>query len=79
MSGSERLEHFIGLVAQIDAQTDDAAGFLKTHADDGAEEFIDAALDRLEEKWGENKLEAAIRRMWLRSEILRRLPNVGRA
>ena len=79
MSGSERLEHFIGLVAQIDAQTDDAAGFLKTYVDDGAEEFIDAALDRLEEKWGENKLEAAIRRMWLRSEILRRLPNVGRA
>jgi hypothetical protein len=29
--------------------------------------------------WGQDKLEAASRRLWLRSEILRRLPNVGRA
>jgi hypothetical protein len=79
MSGSKRLEHFIQLVSQIDAQADDAAGFIKTYADGEGEKFMDEALDRLEGTWGEDKIEAATRRLWLRSEILRRLPKVGRA
>ena len=66
------------LLAQIDGLADNATGLIKPNQN-SAEMAVDLALGKLASAWGGDQPEFAARRQWLRSEILRRLPKVGRA
>ena len=76
---SQNPDNLFRLLVQIDGLTDDAVGLIKLVPEASAEIAIDLALDKLSSRWGGDKPEFAARRHWLRSEILRRLPKVGRA
>ena len=72
------VDELFRLFAQIDGLADNAAGLVKPDQN-SAEMTVDLALGKLGSSWGGDKPEFAARRQWLRSEILRRLPKVGRA
>lgn len=72
-------DDLFSILADIDAQADNAVALLKPLPEQSAEIAVDLALDRFGPTWGGDKAELAARRHWLRSEILRRMPKVGRA
>ena len=72
-------EGLTDLLARIDAAADEAAWNLANHPDAQAERLLEDALDRFGAQWRGDAAEFAARRAWLRSEILRRQPRVGRA
>jgi hypothetical protein len=67
------------ILSDIDSLADNAVALVKPFPEQSAEIAIDLALDRFGSTWAGDKAELAARRQWLRSEILRRMPKVGRA
>lgn len=79
MSETTSIDSLTDILSRIDSQADDAAGMIKNCAEAEAENLLDQALTQLFHKRGGDQVEAWLRSEWLRGEIQRRLPKIGRA
>ncbi len=79
MDKTTNLDGLIDILTRMDDQADDAAWIIKNYSEAQAEAVLDGVLRRLSDRWKGDQVEATARRLWLRSEILRRIPKVGRA
>jgi len=78
-STAHRFDELTHLISQIDEAADLAACNLVQYPDPEAERVLDGALAILGQRWKGDTVEFAVRRKWLRAEVLRRHPRVGRA
>ena len=79
MDKTTNLDSLTDILSRMDDQADEAAWIIKNYSEAQAEAVLDAVLKGLSDRWKGDQIEATARRLWLRSEILRRIPKVGRA